>query len=614
MNMKLKRLTSLCFAVTMIFGLIKIASFTTNAVENNSISVSAINGDFEYEVLDEEWFGENTAMITDYNANATELVIPSEIDGYDVIGIGSNAFDYCTILVSVTIPDSVTFIGPFAFSNCSSLKGINIPESVTEIDEYAFECCTSLTNVTIPDSVTDIGEFAFWDCESLTNVTMSNSVDEIGWGAFLECPKLTSVTIPGDVMYIGEYAFGYIFDKYGLDYEPMDEFTIYGHTNSLAGLYAYENGLNFVSIGEVSPFRYDVIDDETAIITAYNGIEADMSIPSEIDGYAIVGINEFAFADCTRLTSVTIPDSVSVIGSYAFSGCTNLTDITIPDSVKEIGAFVFENTQWYNNQPDGVVYAGKFVYTYKGNMPENTSITLKDGTIGIAGCAFEYRQSLTSITMPDSVSVINSYAFSECTNLTTITIPDNVKEIGASAFENTQWYNNQPDGVVYAGKVAYAYKCDMPENTSITLKDGTIGIVDYAFEHCEFLASITIPDSVEYIGEYAVGFIFDEDEWEYKAIDGFKVYGYTGSEAETYAKENGFAFEDIGEDPAPILSDVNGDGKVNIDDVTDIQKYIANMLDFTENQEMLADVDEDGKISIDDVTIIQKYLAGMATI
>ncbi|MCH5296109.1 MAG: leucine-rich repeat protein [Ruminococcus sp.] len=660
MRRKLKKLTSVCLAVIMIVSVLTVAPFTAGAVMTDSDCVSVKSGDFEYEVLDEEWFGEKTAMITDYYGNATELVIPSEIDGYDIIGISWDTFNYNTNLVSVVIPDSVIFIGAFAFSNCTSLKSITIPDSVTEIEEYAFESCTSLVSVVIPDSVVDIGEYAFYGCESLTDVTISNNVDEIGWGAFVECHKLKSVTIPCNVGYIGDYAFGYIINEYGTHYKPMDGFTIYGYTNSLAGLYAYENGFTFVSIGEVSPFIYEVLDDETAMITGYNGIESNMSIPSEIDGYTVVEIDEFAFENSTRLTSVTIPDSVAAIGSYAFSECTNLKTITIPDNVTYIGAFVFENTAWYNNQPDGVVYAGKFAYTYKGRMPKNASITLKDGTKGIAACAFEYFLSLVNVTIPDSVTYIcssafsycegiesitipdsvkeisnyvfdgcdsladitipdsiteiGSYAFRDCTSLESLTIPESVIKIGEGAFENTAWYNNQPDGVVYAGKVAYTYKGDMPENTSITLEDGTRGISDYAFESCEFLTSITIPDSVEYIGEYAFGYIWDEDEWWYKPVDNFTIYGYTGSLAEEYAHENGFIFISVGEAPMPSLGDVNGDGKISIDDVTDIQKYVANMLAFTENQEALADVDMDGKVSIDDVTLIQKYLAGMATI
>ena len=121
--------------------------------------------------------------------------------------IGDRAFDRCTSLTSVTIPDSVTTIGKDAFFQCTGLTSVILPDSVTSIEESAFSECTSLTSVTIPAGVTNIGNWTFSECTSLTSVTIPDSVTMIGWGAFSECTSLTSVTIPAGVTNIGDWAF-----------------------------------------------------------------------------------------------------------------------------------------------------------------------------------------------------------------------------------------------------------------------------------------------------------------------------------------------------------------------------------------------------------------------
>ena len=142
----------------------------------------------------------------------TDIVIPSKVKDsvgtvYSVTEIGSYAFDSCSSLQSITIPDSVTSIGDFAFSECSGLTSVDIPDGVTSIGNRAFSECSSLTSVDIPDGVTSIGKSAFAVCRSLISVDIPDSVTSIGNGAFSYCTDLTSVTIPGSVTSIGDEAF-----------------------------------------------------------------------------------------------------------------------------------------------------------------------------------------------------------------------------------------------------------------------------------------------------------------------------------------------------------------------------------------------------------------------
>ena len=221
--------------------------------------------------------------VTNCDPNATEIVIPSTYNGKSVTSIDSCAFEGCSALTSVTIPDSVTEIGYHAFEGCSNLTSVTIPNSVTEIGDGAFFLCSKLTSITIPDGVTEIGESAFSYCSKLTSVTIPNSVTEIGYSAFAGCSALTSITIPDSVTEIGENAFR--------DCSSLTSVTIGNGVTSIGG----------------GAFR------------DCSSLES-VTIP---DGVTSIGV--CAFSGCSSLTSVTIGNSVTSMGDYAFEGCSSLT-------------------------------------------------------------------------------------------------------------------------------------------------------------------------------------------------------------------------------------------------------------------------------------------------
>ena len=171
-------------------------------------------------------------------------------------------------------------------------------------------------------------------------------------------------------------------------------------------------------------------DDFDSFSNEYTG---DVIIPESVTyngtTYSVTSIGDGTFYKCTELTSITIPNSVTSIGSSAFAFCTGLTNITIPNSVTSIGSSAFYNTAWYNDQPDGIVYAGKVLYEYKGAMPENTSIVINDGTLGIAGGAFYGCTGLTNIEIPNSVTNIGNEAFVGCNSIENIDIKDGTETL-----------------------------------------------------------------------------------------------------------------------------------------------------------------------------------------
>ena len=204
----------------------------------------------------------------------------------------------------------------------------------------------------------------------------------------------------------------------------------------------------------------------------------------------------------TKITDLVIPNNVTSIGSYAFYGCSDLTSITIPNSVTSIGIDVFANTPWFNSQPDGLVYAGLIAYKYKGMMPSNTSIVIKEGTKGIAGNAFSNCSGLTSILIPYSVTTIGSRAFWGCDGITSISIPNSVTYIGSHAFWGCSDLTSItiPNDMESIEQGAFSGCTGL---TFVTIPNCVKSISDYAFSGCSGISSIIIPNNVSSIGRSA---------------------------------------------------------------------------------------------------------------
>ena len=372
-------------------------------------------------------------------------------------------------------------------------------------------------------------------------------------------------------------------------------------------------------------------------------------------GNSVTKIGIDAFSHCSGLTSVTIPNSVTTIGGGAFYSCSGLTSVTIGNSVTSIGCNVFEGTAWYNNQPDGLVYAGTVAYKYKGTMPNGTSIVLMDGCTLIADQAFFRCSGLTSVTIGNSVTKIGDDAFSQCSGLTSVTIGNSVTTIGYNAFSYCTGLTSVtiPNSVTSIGERVFStcigltsiaveegnpkydsrYNCNaIIETESNTLIAGckntiipnsvtTIG--GGAFYSCSGLTSVAIPNSVTTIGDNAFRGCTGLTSIKSKILNpdnvlmGGRVFAEVDKSNCTLNVPQGTLeiyqatpqwndFVNIVEVPF-IPGDVNDDGFVTSADVTAIYDVLlgtGNQFDNT------ADVNGDGVVTSADVTAIYDILLG----
>ena len=426
---------------------------------------------------------------------------------YTVTAIGSYAFYQCTSLTRASVPETVVEMGPSSFQDCSNLRTVVLNCHISEIPRWTFYNCSSLLNVNIPSSVKAIGDVAFMKCSSLTSITLPDSLVSIGKNSFNEA-GLRSIVIPDLVTTVGS-SFPYC--------KSLTEVTV-GESVKTISEYAFHN-VPKISKLVVKAKRCTSIGLSASTIELGDKVEY---IPASLFRYytastvelpaSVVEIGTSAFYG-SKILSLVLPPNLTTIGNSAFKNCSNLVDLTIPNSVIYVGENVFEGCPWIDNQPDGVVYVGSVAYKYKGTMPANTNMVIKDGTVTIAANLFYgYNSRLKSVTFPNSLVNIESQAFYSCLALKSLHIPSSVENISYDAFKkcsNITSVTVDSDNLRYASPEGCNALIDMKNNwlifgTANTIIPETVKIISsYAFFCCTNLKTIKIPESVTEISTYA---------------------------------------------------------------------------------------------------------------
>lgn len=561
-------------AFALVFGSAAALPVTEKS-DGGVISVSAededifVYGDFQCKKSYDE------IEIVKYLAHDVSIVIPDNIDGLPVVGIGESAFADTVVTQEVEFPNTLRYIGERAFSNNWTLREVILPDSVESIGDYAFQYCTALKYLKMPDyGYADIGIFAFRGCSNIKEITWEGlSYYSNDFGDSIEM-LMDIDSLPKDCLIRCKY-------------------------NDCAYRYAKENGYNYEVTNVFNNFACDkyqkyewndekeesIVVDEGYKIYAYLGNEAEITIPSTINNKKVYSV-EFYDGSSGGYGTITLnkslSDKVKAVnisnGVESFSCSGKIESVNVPPSLEK---FDCSNT------------LKKIIYD--------------DGCTKTLNCCHG-QTSLETVILPDSLIEISSEEFGDCINLKSLYIPAGVSnDISSSSFvrclnlenitvDNDNKKYSSENGMIYSKDKSILYYVPNAKE-SVTVSSKTRIISNGSFNNCAKLKelnlpnnlekienggllfnigrnyslgcdvplypplkSIVIPKSVKYLENSGLGFYMAyPDDIQ---LPNFKIYCYSNTAGEKYAKDNGFDYELL-DKPA-----VNGTGKVSIENST----------------------------------------------
>ena len=530
-------------------------------------------------------------------------------------------------LTKVKVSDKVTDIAYKAFTNCGSLTSVTLPKNLKSISHQAFYSDSKLSDIRLPSTLESIGEIAFSYC-SLTSVDLDDSLKSIEYGAFIRNP-LTAVTVPDSVEYLGPSAFSstdITKAEIGDSVKELSYSTFYGCEK----LTSVTLGSGVQSIGSNCFTDCEALTDLTIKGSGVSvGTNAFNSCPltnftdwDKLGGE--IGIGAFRYSG---LRQVSLPPTVTSVAYVSFSGCKDLASVSLPDTLLKVDSKAFDGTKWYSDQKDGAVYLNKVFYDVKGQLPENTSLTVKDGTVSLADHALMGHQNLTQITLPKTLKRIGNSEFNR-TGVETLDLPASVQEIGDRAFagaeklrsihvdENNPYFTDV-DGVLYTKDMTELIYCPYRAEGSFKLPVSVTKIDSFAFADSNVSELTILRDDIQ-IEPFAFGFeiVYDDSpfrqygEYYRVAHTPMTVVCHSDSPAALYADSKLLDVVDT-EERAFEMGDADGDGETDLVDVTRIQASLEHLTSQEVADRVAADIDRNKLIEIIDATYLQRWLNDM---
>ena len=373
-----------------------------------------------------------------------------------IADICESAFAYCNNLASIKIPESVTYIGSAAFLGCSSLTTFELPKSLKLIENGALIGCSSITSVVIPEGVEIISDGAFGNCSSLVNVVIPEGVTRVGIAAFSSCRALKNIKLPKSLTSIGNNAFEKcsvlesVVIPNGVTEIPDETFINCSSLKSIT-IPSSVTKIGFKAFYGCSSPKIVHIED----LSAWYKIEFSM-YNNPLSQRALL------YLKGEPLTEVVIPSDMSEIPPYVFRGYKSITSVKIPKGVTRIGKAAFDGCSALKT-----VHIDDLSAWCKIDFAVYANPLLQGANLFLKG------EPLTEVIIPSDVSVIPAFMFSGCKSITSVKIPEGVTKIGASAFAD----------------------CD--SLTNVEIPNSVVSIGDDVFSGCSALTTITIPENVE---------------------------------------------------------------------------------------------------------------------